>query len=36
MYSHYIHPENGNIIDIEEAIEYLLKLRNEYYNKCTV
>lgn len=36
MYSHYIHPENGNIIDIEEAIECLLKLRNEYYNKCTV
>lgn len=29
-YSHYVHPETKQIIEIEEAMDYLLQLRDEY------
>lgn len=32
LYSHYVNPEKGCRCEIEDAIEYLLKLRDEYFN----
>lgn len=29
-YSHYVHPETKKVIEIEEAMDYLLNLREEY------
>ncbi len=36
MYSHYINPETKKPCEIEEAIDYLLKLRAEYFEKFKV
>lgn len=33
MYSHYVNPEKGCRCEIEDAIDYLLKLREEYFEK---
>ncbi|MCD7780166.1 MAG: hypothetical protein LUH05_05790 [Candidatus Gastranaerophilales bacterium] len=33
MYSYYVNPEKGKPCEIEEAIDYLLKLRDEYFNE---
>ena len=32
VYSHYVNPETGKRCEIEEAMDYLLKLREEYLN----
>lgn len=31
--THYINPETKQSCELEEAMEYLLKLREEYFNK---
>ncbi len=33
MYSHYVNPETKSRCEIEEAIDYLIKLRDEYFQK---
>ena len=33
IYSHYVNPEKECCCEIEEAMDYLLKLRDEYFNK---
>ncbi len=33
LYTHYINPETKQSCELEEAMEYLLKLREEYFNK---
>ena len=33
MYSHYVNPDKGSRCEIEEAMDYLLKLRDEYFQE---
>lgn len=35
MYSHYVNPETKSRCEIEEAMDYLLKLRDEYFREST-
>lgn len=35
MYSHYVNPETQTRCEIEDAMDYLLKLRNEYFRERT-
>lgn len=36
LYSHYVNPETKQICELEEAMEYLLNLREEFFNKYLV
>ena len=36
IYSHYVNPDTGSQCEIEEAMEYLLKLREEYFKEFNV
>lgn len=36
MYSYYVNPEIGKQCEIEEAMDYLLKLRTEYFDKYNI
>ena len=31
LYSHYVNPDTKKVCEIEEAMDYLLKLREEYF-----
>ena len=33
VYTHYVNPEKGSKCEIEEAIDYLLELRKEYFSQ---
>lgn len=33
MYSHYVNPDKKSGCEIEEAMDYLLRLRDEYFSK---
>ena len=33
MYSHYVNPETQSRCEIEDAIDYLLKLREEFFTE---
>lgn len=36
IYSHYVNPDTGKQCEIEEAMEYLLKLREEYFKEFNI
>jgi capsule polysaccharide export protein KpsC/LpsZ len=36
IYSHYVNPETKQPCEIEEAMEYLLSLRKEYFEKYNI
>lgn len=36
MYSYYVNPETGKRCEIEEAMDYLLKLREKYFEKANI
>ena len=36
LYSKYFNPETKELCEIEEAIDYMLKLRKEYFNEYNV
>lgn len=36
MYSYYVNPEKESRCEIEEAMDYLLKLRDEYFNEYKI
>ena len=36
MYSYYVNPEKESRCEIEEAMDYLLKFRDEYFNEYKI
>ncbi len=36
VYTHYVNPDANAVCEIEDAIEYLLKLRDEYFKKYNI